>query len=96
MKLVLVLAVLILVVAAYQAFAQPQGGGNRRPMGPPGMMGPGGPPMSPALAVGDGAVFVLAGPKIYKFDSKTLELKAEGEIPRPEPPQRPEGAPGGE
>ena len=95
MKLALVLAVLILVVAAWQAFAQPQGGG-RGQMGPAGMRGPGGPPMSPSLAVGDGAVFVLAGPKIYKFDSKTLELKAEGEIPRPEPPQRPEGAAGGE
>ena len=56
-----------------------QPGGNRMFRGF-GMMG------GTALAVADGAVFVVQGNMLYKFDSETLELLAQAEIPRPQPP----------
>ncbi|HJN16782.1 MAG TPA: hypothetical protein QGH10_14855 [Armatimonadota bacterium] len=65
------------------------------PMGGPGMMGGprgmmGGPPGGgPTMQVADGSVYVMAGPKIYRLDGKTLEQKAEWEIPRPERPEHP-------
>ena len=38
---------------------------------------------APAMAVGDGAVFVLRDNTLYRFDAQTLELMAQAELPRP-------------
>jgi hypothetical protein len=86
---ILVLVVLLASLIAY-AVAQPpaggfQGGGQRDP----GMMmrammrGMGG---GPAIAVADGAVFVVANNMLLKYDANTLELLAQAELPQPKPP----------
>lgn len=89
---VIVVAAVVVGIAAYAVAQPPQPGGDRGPGGPgfeggPGMGGP--PPMPPAIAVTAKAVFVASGHRIYKLDADTLDLVAEGEIPRPEPPVRP-------
>ncbi len=54
----------------------------------PFMMGMGG---TPAIAVADGAVFVVQGGTLYKFNAETLELL--GKVTFEQPPVW--GAPGG-
>ncbi len=98
---VLALALLVGLVVVAQAQPGPFGGGPGvmgpgGPGGPGGMMAPGmvGPgmigPGGPVMAATDQAVYVLMGPKIYKFDAGNLELLAEAELPRPELMPRPE------
>lgn len=58
-----------------------EGWGKFPPPPPPHMAGPHG------LWAGDGALYVLAGPVIYKFSTPDLTLKTSGELPRPEFPK---------
>ncbi len=80
------IAVLAVAVAAYAQRGE-QGG----PPGGPGMMGPMGPgmggPGGGSMAVSDGAVFILMGGTLFKYDADTLELMGRVELPRPEPPE---------
>jgi hypothetical protein len=88
---IVVLAALLASLIVY-AMAQPpgggggfQGGGQRDPnmmmMAMRGMRGGGA-----ALAVADGAVFVIANNMLLKYDANTLELLAQAELPQPNPP----------
>jgi hypothetical protein len=50
------------------------------------------PPLPPmggphGLWVGDGALYVVAGPMLYKFSTPDLTLKSTAELPKPEPPK---------
>lgn len=42
---------------------------------------------SPALWAGDGSLYVLAGPMLYRFSTPDLALKTAAELPKPEPPK---------
>jgi hypothetical protein len=48
------------------------------------------PPLPPAgpqgLWAGEGALYVLAGPRLYRFSTPDLTLKNTAELPKPEPP----------
>jgi len=82
--------VALLVSLVVYAVAQPPGGGfqggpgqgNPNMMMMRGMRGGGG----VALAVADGAVFVIANNMLLKYDANTLELLAQAELPQPNPP----------
>ena len=85
------IVVLVIVLASLIAYAvaQPpggfQGGGQGNPnmmMALRGMRGGGG----VALAVADGAVFVVANNMLLKYDANTLELLAQAELPQPKLP----------
>ena len=54
-----------------------------RPCPPPFIPGGG----SPALWAGDGSLYVLAGPKLFRFSTPDLALKGTIELPKPEKPQ---------
>jgi hypothetical protein len=46
------------------------------------------PPMGGAqLWAGDGSLYVLAGPMLYRFSTPDLTLKTTAELPKPVPPQ---------
>ena len=46
------------------------------------------PPMgAQGLWAGDGALYVLAGPMLYRFSTPDLTLKTTAELPKPVPPQ---------
>jgi hypothetical protein len=42
------------------------------------------------LVVAEKGVYVMMGPNIYRLDPETLKVLAKGELPRPEPPTKPE------
>jgi len=82
--LVVLLAGLIAYAVAQQPGGGFQGGGAQRPQG----MGFRGFGMgTPAIAVADGAVFVIVNNMLLKYDAGTLELLAQAELPRPQWPQ---------
>jgi len=74
---VAIVAGVILVGIVAVALAQPPPQGGQQMPWRPRM------PMAPAMAVGDGAVYVLRGNTLYRFDAQTLELLAQAELPRP-------------
>ena len=86
------IVVLVVVLASLIAYAVAQppggfqgGGGQGNPnmmMAMRGMRGGGG----VALAVADGAVFVVANNMLLKYDANTLELLAQAELPQPKLP----------
>jgi hypothetical protein len=47
------------------------------------------PPMGgpPGLWAGEGSLYVLAGPMLYRFSTPDLTLKTTTELPKPEPPK---------
>jgi hypothetical protein len=47
------------------------------------------PPMGgpPGLWAGEGSLYVLAGPMLYRFSTPDLTLKTTAELPKPEPPK---------
>ena len=49
---------------------------------------------TPAIAVADGAVFVVSGNLLLKYDAETLELLAQADLPRPQWPQAQPAQPG--
>jgi hypothetical protein len=72
-KLVAGIVLLLLVVTAWQALAQPGAAGGP-PGGGFGMMGPGWPPVpTPVLVVSDGVVYVACDGKLMAFEAKTLK-----------------------
>ena len=61
------------------------------------MMGGGG----PSMVANEKTVFVLQGDRLISFDANSLKLKAQTQVPHPQPPPgfgpggpRPEGFPG--
>lgn len=66
-------------------------GGGRGGPGGAGMMRMMGRMAPASIAVSGDAVFVVQMGNIYKFDSNTLELLAQAEIPQPEMPTPPAG-----
>ncbi len=82
------IAALALAVVAYAQRGEGQGGPGEGPgagmMGRMAMAGP-----TATMAVGEGAVFILAGRQLYKYSADTLELQAQVQLPRPENPDRP-------
>jgi len=101
---VVIMALAIVGLVAYAYAQDGEEVAQARPPAAPGMMGgPGGPGMmggpggmmggprgsGPTMQVAEGSVYVMAGPKIYRLDGKTLEQKAEWEIPHPEPQGHP-------
>ncbi len=82
--LVVLLAGLIVYAVAQQPGGGFQGGGAQPPQGTRGMGMRGFGMGTPAIAVADGAVFVVSGNMLYKFDAGTLELLGQAELPRPQ------------
>jgi hypothetical protein len=82
--LVLLLAGLIAYAVAQQPGAGFQGGGAQPPQGARGMGMRGFGMGTPAIAVANGAVFVVSGNMLYKFDAESLELLGQAELPRPQ------------
>ena len=86
------LVMIVALIVALPALSQP--GGNAGAGGPglggPGMGGPGGPPPAPTMVVTDKGVYVAMGPNILRLDPETLKVLAKAELPRPEPPTKPE------
>jgi hypothetical protein len=58
-------------------------GHHHHPPGPPHPPGPG----PQGFWVGDNALYVMAGPMLYKYSLPDLTLKTKVELPKPEPPQ---------
>jgi hypothetical protein len=90
------LVMVVALVAALPALSQPGGPPGGEGMGGPGMGGPGmgrpmGGPPAATMVVNDKGVYILMGPQILRLDPETLKVLAKAELPRPEPPTKPEG-----
>jgi hypothetical protein len=86
MMVVAGLVLLLVVVTAWQALAQPGPGGGQAPGGFAGMMGPGWPPApAPVVVVADGVVYVACDGKLAAYEVRTLKPLAEAKYwERPE------------